>query len=974
MEQIDEANRGGRMKRLRLAAFGLACVGLALLGGCHGGSVSTSIEILPPATGESIDVGTTTPLNFTAALGDDVTNAGVTWQLTGSDCSGNGCGTLVNQQKFSVSYLPPATIPSTTTALSVTLTATSIAQTGTTQTTTISVEPLPLFTTSGCNPPIPTGVNATCGLAGASNGQAYDEPISITGGVEPYTFSVTSATISPTPGSLASVCLGLTVTQTTNTSTAIFGKPCNTGSTPTSVTFTVKVADSGGAAAITQQYSMIIAPASTLSIITTSLPAGNLHAQYSQTVSVTGGVTPLTWSVPPGSLPPGLSLNQTNGQISGVPTTAGTYPFTVTVTDSALPANQHPSQAYTITINTPGPLSITTPAGPLVCGAGGTSSDTTGIGCSASIQASGGVTPYTWTLTQGQLPPGLALSTSQGGSAVISGVPSVIGTYAFTVQVADAEVAPNTKTQTASYSIAITGGQNNNSLLQGSYAFIFRGFDKDGAVAMIGTLTSDGNGNLSGSEVINRISGVAPTATVTGTYEIDSNTTGTPNGTPGDGRGVMELVTSIGQQTLTSEYELALESDGSVQFIQDHDYPTSPEPPTNPDAFATHGAGVMKPVVGGGAQTSFSGNYAFEFTGVDVNKKPDALAGAFHADGSSTPNGSVTSGSCDFNDGGTYSGAQGMSSCGPLSGDFTFTSGGSVGTAEFTLADPSQTLQFEYVFVSASDLYFIETDSSTTTSPGTPTLYRLSGEAILQQPSTTFDASSLSSAAVASTTGVDGSGNAIVTAGLLTAGSATPCDGQTTNTYAFDQNDNGTLTSPSATETCTINPISGRVAFTSQTPSVTVPFAAAYLVGPGEGFLIGSDATVATGLLEQQTAPAPLSTASISGAYAIGAPFIAEAGVNNLSGVVVANGAGSLSGTVDEADAGGATQTLNQPLTATIAAVAANGRGTMSAASAPTGFPNNWIFYIVSPSAIRAIPADAGKQHPQVILLGPETF
>lgn len=949
------------MKRLGLAAaFGLACAGLALLVGCHGGSGSSvTIEIIPPTTGESVDVGTTTPLNFTATLADDVTNAGVTWKLTGSSCSGSGCGTLANPQKFSVSYVPPTAIPSTTAALSVTLTATSVAQTSATQTTTINIEPLPTFTTSGCNPPIPTGTTATCGLAGAANGQAYNEPIAITGGVEPYTFSVTSATISPNPGPLSSVCLALTITQTTTTSTAIAGKPCNTGSTPTSVAFTVQVADSGGAAAITQQFSTLIAPAPTLSIITTSLPAGSLHAQYAQTIAMSGGVTPLTWSAPPNSLPPGLSLSQTTGQITGIPTAAGAYPFTVTVTDSALPANQHASQAYTITIQTPGLLSITTPAGALPAG-------TTATGYTTSIQATGGVTPYSWALTQGQLPPGLALSVSQGGNAVVSGTPSVTGTYTFTVQVTDDEVAPATQTQTATYSIAISGGQNNNSLLQGSYGFIFRGFDKNGSVATIGTLTSDGNGNLTGSEVINRVSGVAPAATVTGTYEIDSNTTGTPNGTPGDGRGVMELTTAIGQQTFTSEYELALESDGSVQFIQDHDYPTTPTPPTNPDAFATHGAGVMKPIVGGGSQASFSGNYAFEFTGVDVNKKPDALAGSFHADGSS---GTVTSGTCDFNDAGTY-GSQ------SISGEFTFP-GSTIGSAEFTIEIPKsgqQTLQFEYLFVSPSDLYFIETDASTTTNAGTPTLYRLSGEAILQQPDATFGASSLSGAAVASTTGVDSGGNAIVTAGLLTAGSATPCDGNTANTFGFDQNDNGTVTSPSATETCTVNPTTGRVAFTSQTPSVTVPFVAAYLVGPGEGFLIGSDATVTTGLLELQTAPAPLSSASVSGAYAIGAPFIAETGVNNLSGVVTADGAGNVTGTVDEADAGGATQTLNQPFAATISAVGANGRGTMGTTTAATGFPTNWIFYVVSPSAIRAIPADAGKAHPQVILLGPATF
>jgi Putative Ig domain len=971
------------MKRSGLAAaFGLACISLALLGGCHGGSgISTTIEIIPPASGESVDVGTTAPLNFSATLGDDTTNAGVTWKLTGSSCSGDGCGTLANAQKFSVSYVPPTALPSSTTALSVTLTATSVSQSSATQTTTINVEPLPTFTTTGCNPPVPTGVNATCGLAGASNGQAYNEPIDITGGVQPYTFSVTAAAVtvgnSTSSTQLSTQCLGLTVAQTTNTSTAVAGKPCNAAAE--TVNFTVQVTDSGGAAPIAQQYSTIIAAAPALSIASTlSRPTANLNAQYSATIGYTGGVNPVSWSMSPppaSSLPAGLGFNTTNGQITGIPAAGadtgssctpavpGTYCFSVAVTDSALlPPNgshQTATQAYTLTVLPHTNLSITTPAGALPAG-------TTATGYTTSIQAAGGVTPYNWTVTQGQLPAGLALSVSQGGNAVISGVPSVTGTYTFTVQVTDAEVAPATQTQTATYTIAISGGQDNNSLLQGSYGFIFRGFDKDGAVAMIGTLTSDSNGNLAGSEVVNRISGVALSAAVTGTYQIDSNTTGTSNGAPGDGRGVMELTTIVGQQTVTAEYELALQSDGSVQFIQDHDYPTTPNPPTNPDAFSTHGAGVMKPIVGSGfSQATFSGNYAFEFTGVDASKKPDALVGSFHADGSGS-SGAVTSGTCDFNDAGTY-GSQ------SISGEFTF-SGSTIGAAEFTVEVPKtgqQTVQFEYIFVSPSDLYFIETDASTT---GTPTLYRMSGEAVLQPPNMTFGANSLAGAAVASTTGVDSGGNGIVTAGLLAAGSATPCDGTTANTLAFDENDNGTLSSPSATETCTVNPANGRVAFTSQTPSVTVPFAAAYLVAPGEGFLIGSDATVATGLLEQQTAPAPLGSASVSGAYAIGAPFTAEAGVNNLAGVVTADGAGNVSGTVDEADAGGATQTLNQPFAGTISAVGANGRGTMTTPSAPTGFPKNWIFYIVSPSAIRAIPADAGTQHPQMILFGPRTF
>jgi hypothetical protein len=956
----------------RAAAFGLACFGMALLSGCHGGGSATNtitIEIIPPATGSSVDVGASQPLNFTAALGDDTTNAGVTWKVSGTSCSGTGCGTLSNEQKLSVSYTPPPSPLPSSAALTVTLTATSVAQTSVTQTATITVVPLPAFNTTGCNPPIPAGVTTICGLPGASNGRAYNQPIQISGGVQPYTFVVTSST--PT---LSSLCLNLTVAQTSTTSTAIAGKPCNGGTDPTPVSFTVQLTDSGGAAPVTQQYSMIIAPAPPLSITTLSLKTADLYTQYNQTVAVSGGVTPITWSVSPptaSSLPSGLSFNATNGQITGVPAVGtdtgsscspaqpGKYCFSVTVTDSAIlpPSNSHQTatQAYVLTVQAPNNLSITTPAGPLPVGA-------TAAGYSALIQATGGVQAYTWSLIQGQLPPGLMLTANQGGNAVISGVPTVAGTYAFTVKVTDSEIPPATQTQTAQYTISISGGQDNNSLFQGSYSFIFHGFDKDGSMEMIGTLTSDGNGNIAGVEAINRLSGVAPIASVSGTYTIDS--IGTSNGTSGDGRGVMQLTTTVGQQTATAVYELALESDGSIQFIQTHDYP-SPAP-ADPDTFATHGQGVMKPVLGGAFGTSsLSGNYVFEFTGEDTNKKPVALAGFVHANGT---NQTFTPGTSDFNDAGNY-GSQ------SVSGAFTYTS--PVGAAELTLEVPKsgqQTLQFEYIFVSQSDLYFIETDASG--SANTPTLYRLSGEMILQQPSVALGSNSLSGAAVTTASGVDTSGNALVSAGLLTS---TVCDGSTQNSLSWDQNDAGTISNLTLPETCTVNAANGRVVFSWIQPAppaaaVTAPFAAAYLAGPGQGFLIGSDATASTGLIELQTASTFLSNSSVTGAYSLSAPFIVESGVNNLSGVIGADGFGNLLGTVDEADASGTSQTLNQPFAATISAIDANGRGTMTTAPVPTGFPTNWIFYIVSAGQIRAIPADSNNQHPQLIFFGPTIF
>ena len=85
-------------------------------------------------------------------------------------------------------------------------------------------------------------------------------------------------------------------------------------------------------------------------ITTTSpLPNGVINRTYSATLTATGGTAPLNWSIVSGSLPPGFnSLNSSTGAITGTPTTAGTFNFTVQVSDSGTPV-----------LSTTKPLSIT---------------------------------------------------------------------------------------------------------------------------------------------------------------------------------------------------------------------------------------------------------------------------------------------------------------------------------------------------------------------------------------------------------------------------------------------------------------------------------------------------------------------------------------------------------------------------------------------------------------------------------------
>ncbi len=177
-----------------------------------------------------------------------------------------------------------------------------------------------------------------------------------------------------------------------------------------------------------------------LIITTTSLPMASPNANYVADLEATGGVGALTWSLTSGTLPAGLSLGR-SGNITGVPTVVGTSSFTVQVTDSSnSPGGPDWAQAQ-LTLTVVPPLSISTTSLPAAAA---------GVTYLADLTATGGVAPYTWSLAQGSLPPGLTLQSSSG---IISGTPTSQGNFTFTVAVEDE--SPTRQTETQSYTISV---------------------------------------------------------------------------------------------------------------------------------------------------------------------------------------------------------------------------------------------------------------------------------------------------------------------------------------------------------------------------------------------------------------------------------------------------------------------------------------------------------------------------------------
>jgi hypothetical protein len=168
-----------------------------------------------------------------------------------------------------------------------------------------------------------------------------------------------------------------------------------------------------------------------VAIATTSLPNGTVGTTYSAAVKASGGCTPYKWTIASGKLPAGVvskvSSTTTSLNLTGTPTSAATYSFTVKVTGCGGGTSE---RAYKVVIQTTsGSVAITTSSLP---------NGTVSAPYSAAVKASGGCTLYKWAISSGALPRGVISRVSSTTTSLnLTGTPTTAATSSFTVKVTD---------------------------------------------------------------------------------------------------------------------------------------------------------------------------------------------------------------------------------------------------------------------------------------------------------------------------------------------------------------------------------------------------------------------------------------------------------------------------------------------------------------------------------------------------------
>jgi len=179
------------------------------------------------------------------------------------------------------------------------------------------------------------------------------------------------------------------------------------------------------------EFSIFVDPG--LAIVNQSVKPGSVGQPYSETLTakrvdsinpVTGPDVQASWSVQSGSLPPGVTLS-TSGALAGTPTSEGSFQFVV----KAVNGSTSDTETYTLAVRQP--VTVKSPFE-----SGQASRAEVGIRFTTTATATGGTGTYTWALSAGALPAGLALNAATGA---VAGTPQSAGNAAFALTATDAE-------------------------------------------------------------------------------------------------------------------------------------------------------------------------------------------------------------------------------------------------------------------------------------------------------------------------------------------------------------------------------------------------------------------------------------------------------------------------------------------------------------------------------------------------------
>jgi len=345
-------------------------------------------------------------------------------------------------------------------------------------------------------------------LGTAQLGNEYSSNITCSGSPQnPPVFSVTPISGSLPPGLVALTGNNLNNGGNANVAAQIAGIPSTTGS----YTYVLQVED--GLGNIGQRQ--IKLHVSGMALVNTGIASGTVGSAYSQTFDVRGGVAPITFSTV-GSLPTGLTMNSSNGTISGTPSTSGSSAVTVQVTDSTgdTLSRNYTLDIYDVQITNPNVIPYATygqaynytftvsPSGPYQWSTA--SNLPTGLTLNASTGALSGVTTDTsgaFTLTLVASNGSVSVTktftlfvTSQSGQAILNGLPTQpLGDFVVGSQV---RAVVDVQSGTPPYTVTLASGSTLPPGLSLVHDDLYLGTSGFGRFAIAGIPTTAGSYNF----------------------------------------------------------------------------------------------------------------------------------------------------------------------------------------------------------------------------------------------------------------------------------------------------------------------------------------------------------------------------------------------------------------------------------------------------------------------------------------------